>query len=281
MGRVAVEGRERRRVPASVDQTIAASLGADPALLPVLDYLLQDVDVLGPDPQQIVGMLRPLRLSGAQTALDLGCGKGTVATALAVELGLHVTGIDAFAPFIDECRTRASAMGVGGACLFEAMDIRRLVGRLPRFDVVLLLAGGGVFGDDRETVSALRTFAEPGGFMVIGDLSGAAGPGVAPVELDRVVQALTAWGDHLVGERHGLSHEALAERAVAARRVARRARELMRLYPGLAATMWEFVDGFGGGSGGASAPQTSTVWLLRRAADAGLEQEDQLARHHA
>lgn len=270
---------------ASVDQSIAQSLGADPALLPILDYLMQDVEVMGPDPEQIVGMVRPLKLSGARTVLDLGCGKGTVATALAAELGLHVTGIDAFEPFIEECRVRASALGVGDACLFEAMDMRRLVGRLPRFDVVMLLACGGVFGDSHDTIRALRTFVRPKGFLLIGDCYGAAADGLVGITgHEDAVRAVANSGDDLVSERHGSTQDSQTHRVLAAKVMARRARELMRLYPGLAATMWEFVESFGGGVAGDSLVVTPTVWLVRRGDDDtadDAEPEDAHARTRA
>ena len=231
---------------AHVDDLIAGSLDADPVLMPVLDYLLQDIEVLGGDPEQIVGMIRPLKLAGGiRLVLDLGCGKGVVATALAAKLGLHVTGIDAFQPFIDEARARASAMGILDQCLFEVADMRQLVNRLPPFDVVLFVACGRVFGDMQQTISALRTFVRPRGFIVIGDLcriNGAAGANPDIPDHETVATALTSHGDRIVMEKHGLTQESEEAGAHAARVLERRARELMRLYPGLHASMWEYIE---------------------------------------
>jgi cyclopropane fatty-acyl-phospholipid synthase-like methyltransferase len=231
---------------AHVDDLIAGSLDADPVLMPVLDYLLQDIEVLGGDPEQIVGMVRPLMMAGGvRLVLDLGCGKGVVATALAAELGLHVTGIDAFQPFVDEARTRASAMGIHDQCLFEVADMRQLVNRLPPFDIVLFVACGRIFGDMQQTISALRTFVRPRGFIVIGDLcriNGVAGANPEIPDHEAVASALISHGDRIVMEKHGLTQEAEETTAHATRVLERRARELMRLYPGLHASMWEYIE---------------------------------------
>lgn len=231
---------------AQVDDLIANSLGADPVLMPVLDYLLQDIEVLGGDPQQIVGMVRPLRMAGGvRLVLDLGCGKGVIATALAAELGLHVTGIDAFQPFIDEARARASVMGIGEQCLFEIADMRQLINRLPPFDIVLYVACGRIFGDMQQTIAALRTFLRPGGFILIGDVcrvNGVAGANPDIPDHQAVAAALMSHGDRIVMEKHGLTQEAEEAGAQASRILERRAREVMRLYPGLHASIWEYVE---------------------------------------
>lgn len=265
---------------ADIDEMIAASLDADPALMPVLDYLLQDVDTLGGDPGQIVGMLRPLAMTGkVRLVLDLGCGKGTIATALAADLGLHVTGIDAFAPFIEEARARAAAMGVADRCLFRAADMRRAVGRLPAFDAVLLIDCGGVFGDFASTSAALRTLTRPGGFMVVaetcrlggsggaspgGALAGAAPPAVV-ADHDTVASGLTAHGDHIVMEKHGHTLEAADESQRAGRMLERRAEELMSLYPGLHAPMRAYVDAYRRrGHGNDEETVVPTIWIVQK-----------------
>ena len=231
---------------ALLEELIAGSLDADPVLIPVLDYLLQDIEVLGGDPEQIVGMIRPLKMAGGiRLVLDLGCGKGVIATALAAELGLYVTGVDAFQPFIDEARTRASAMSVGDQCLFEVADMRQLINRLPPFDIVLYVACGRVFGDMEQTITALRTFVRPRGFIVIGDVcrvNGAAGSNPDIPDHEAVAAALTSHGDRIVAEKHGLTQESVDINRHATQVLERRARELMRLYPGLHAAMWEYIE---------------------------------------
>jgi SAM-dependent methyltransferase len=253
---------------ALLDDLIASSLDANPVLMPVLDYLLQDIEVLGGDPEQIVGMIRPLKMAGGiRLVLDLGCGKGVVATALAAELGLYVTGVDAFPPFIDEARTRASAMGILDQCLFEVADMRQLINRLPAFDIVLYVACGRVFGDMQQTITALRTFVRPRGFIVIGDVyrvNGAAGVNPDIPDYEAVAAALTSHGDRIVAEKHGLTQESVDVNQLAARVLERRARELMSLYPGLHAAMWEYIEAHRH-IGAAKGSLVPALWIVQKA----------------
>jgi SAM-dependent methyltransferase len=254
---------------ALLEDLIAGSLDADPVLMPVLDYLLQDIEVLGGDPEQIVGMIRPLKMAGAiRLVLDLGCGKGAVATALASELGLYVTGIDAFPPFIDEARARASAMGMGDQCMFEVADMRQLVNRLPPFDIVLYVACGRVFGDIQQTITTLRTFVRPRGFIVIGDVcrvNGAAGINPDIPDHETAATALTSHGDRIVMEKHGLTQESEDAAQHAARVLERRARELMRLYPGLHASMWEYIEGHWHDRAKRQGSLVPALWVVQKA----------------
>ncbi len=64
--------------------------------------------------------------------LDLGCGKGAVAIAMARALGCRVTGIDACAPFIEKARERASALGAADRGRFRGGDIQIAVWLLRR-----------------------------------------------------------------------------------------------------------------------------------------------------
>ncbi len=254
---------------ANVDEMIAVSLDADPVLIPILDYLLQDIEILGGDPAQIVAMIRPLKMAGGvRLVLDLGCGKGTVATALAAELGLHVTGIDAFQPFIDEARARAAAMGIGDQCLFEVADMRQLINRLPAFDLVMFIACGRVFGDMQETISALRTFVRPRGFIVISDLcrvNGVTGAKRDIPDHEAVAAALTSHGDRIVMEKHGVTQETEEVDAYAVRVLERRARELMRLYPGLHASMWEYIEAQRRDRSAQRGSLVPAVWIVQKA----------------
>ena len=260
---------------APLEDLIAGSLDANPVLMPVLDYLLQDIEVLGGDPEQIVAMIRPLKMAGGmRLVLDLGCGKGVIATALAAELGLYVTGVDAFQPFIDEARARASAMGILDQCLFEVADMRQLINRLPEFDIVLYVACGRVFGDMHQTIAALRTFVRPRGFIVIGDVyrvNGAAGVSPDIPDCEAVAAALTSHGDRVVAEKHGLTQESVDVNQRAAQVLERRARELMRLYPGLHAAMWEYIEAYRH-DGVAAGSLVPALWIVQKA-DNGADQD--------
>lgn len=277
-----------------IDESIARSFGTHPVLMPVIDDLLRDVALLGFPVDPVIGLLRPLKLKGARTVLDLGCGKGTLAAALARELDLNVTGVDAHAPFLVEARQRAKFMGVTdtgnggvapsvapnadptngdaapvhGRCRFVESDIRLLAGRLPAVDVVLFLACRDIFGHVRETVAALRRLVHSGGFMVLDHDYALKTDGAAVDALDHeaLVAALTAAGDRIVMEKHGRSHETMELANASIRAVERRARELLRTYPGVAGTVWEWIEterraialhATGG-------PLIPSIWVLQR-----------------
>jgi SAM-dependent methyltransferase len=244
----------------SVDESIARSLAADPVLLPVLDYLLQDVDLLGGDPEAVVAMLRPLAGRTARTVLDLGCGKGAIAAALARDSGFLVTGIDAYQPFIDDAQRRAGAMQVADRCLFHVADMRHLPGRLPRFDVVLLVACGPVWGGIGDTLAALLELVRPGGHVVVDSSVDAGGGGAAGHE--EMLDAVAVAGGRMVDCRHGRSPASAEAVTDAARFIERRARELMRLYPGLGGSMWEYVAAR---RAAAMTLSTPTLWLAATA----------------
>jgi Methylase involved in ubiquinone/menaquinone biosynthesis len=81
-----------------IAREIARTLETEPRLLPVLPDLLADLDELGTSAEEIVSALRRGGVPRGGRALDLGCGKGAVAVALAERLGLAVEGVDAFPP---------------------------------------------------------------------------------------------------------------------------------------------------------------------------------------
>ena len=68
-------------MPQDIDRQIAESLDATPELLPFLPELL--ADWTSSRPEEVLRFLEPLELPPTTRALDLGCGKGVVALALA------------------------------------------------------------------------------------------------------------------------------------------------------------------------------------------------------
>lgn len=247
-----------------LDDSIARSLDADPVLLPVLEYLLQDLDMLGAVPSQIVEMLHPLVGGAPATAIELACGKGAVSLALAERLGFLVTGIDAYAPFVEEALAAAAGRGLSERCRFHCADVRALSGRLPACDVVLLLSAGAIFGGAAETVAALRCFVRPGGLIVVEDAYATAPDDPLP-DYDAIVAGLTAGGEAIVAEWCGQVPEGAAFEARAVQAIERRVREMVRLYPGLAASMAEYVATQRREAARLGDDLIPAVWVLRTA----------------
>jgi SAM-dependent methyltransferase len=184
----------------------------DIRLLPVLPSLLVDLSELGPSPDQIVSAFQAVGVEPESLVLDLGCGKGAVAVALAERLGLRVEGIDAFPPFLRSARALAEERGVASRCSFRKGDIREVLGKEGQYDAVLLVSVGPVAGDYEQTVAGIRTLVRKGGHIVIEDgfladdiaqLPGADGYSSRSETLRR----LTACGDELVREVQSSAEE--------------------------------------------------------------------------
>ena len=184
---------------------VAASLDATPDLLPCLPDLLAGLDNLGGDPSQVVELLQSLGLGEHSQAVDLGCGKGSIAIALAAAFGMRVVGVDAMAAFVAEAERRAQNEGVAHLCSFRCGDLRALEADRP-FDVALLVAVGWPFGTTADTMAAVRQRVCSGGWIVIDDAVLAPGipqgpPGYEDYRDAQATRAeLTACGDRVVRE---------------------------------------------------------------------------------
>lgn len=176
----------------------------DAALLPYATELLSDFEELGSDSGLIVEVVRSLGLPAASFAVDLGCGKGANAIALASRLGFQVLGIELHTPFLEHCVRAAESAGVSERCTLRAGDIVKLAGNIEPVDLALLAALGDTLGPLDETMGVLRKYVKPGGFIVISDAflreDGCTEfpgfEGYAGIEETR--KRLTAWGDEIV-----------------------------------------------------------------------------------
>ena len=193
----------------TADEMVAYALEAPPELLPFLPELLADLEELGSDAEQIAHIVRDLGLPGGATVVDLGCGKGATARAIAAATGHRVLGIDLFEPFVVHATITAAAAGLSHLCEFRHGDVRALAGTLPPADVVIYAALGDVLGDPAETMATIRRYARPGGTILVSDvfLRDASSPAASSFPgfehyrtRAETVAALTACGDRLVGE---------------------------------------------------------------------------------
>jgi len=188
-----------------LDESVAQAMETDVRLLPFLPELLRDLWELGTSADQIVTALESVGVEPDSTVIDLACGKGAVAVALAERLSVRVEGVDGFPPFLQAARSLAVERGVGDRCRFERGDIRKLLGQEGQYDVALLLSVGPVSGDHERTIAGLRRQVRRGGYFVIEDgfladgvanLPGAEGYAGYPETLRR----LTACGDVVARE---------------------------------------------------------------------------------
>lgn len=109
---------------------------------------------------------RALRLRRGQKVLDVPCGAGRTAVALA-KLGLEVTGVDLRPNFVNRARRRFRKEGLAGT--FRAMDMRRITFTKEFHAVVNWFGSFGYFSDE-ENLDVVLRFARalrPGGRVLI------------------------------------------------------------------------------------------------------------------
>ncbi len=145
------------------------TLGASAALAPHLPFLYADANGLGSDIDAVLDLLAAHATDTFSTALDLGCGKGDVAIAIAKRFGWRVTGIDACKPFIETASVEAERAGVRQLCTFHVGDILRLDDKPAPADVVLCLDLGAIRGDHSSTIRWLSGFVAPEGLLLYAD----------------------------------------------------------------------------------------------------------------
>ncbi len=135
--------------------------------------------------QEVAFLWDALGLEAGDRVLDVGCGPGRHALALA-RRGAEVTGVDISATFVDLAREAAAAEGL--ACTFEVADAAEALpppesaapGAAPEsargFDAVISLCQGG-FGLPRDEADDLAVFeavvraAKPGGAVAVSAFS--------------------------------------------------------------------------------------------------------------
>jgi cyclopropane fatty-acyl-phospholipid synthase-like methyltransferase len=255
-----------------LSDAVARSLDAHAALLPFLSELLADLEELGTSADDVVDVLRPLGLPASTRAIDLGCGKGAVAVALAEELGFRVTGIDGFAPFVDDAQRVARARGVEARCEFRVGDLRQAVDSAGQFDVALLMAVGPVFGNMEQTIGALRRCVRPGGYMVIEDvyldeqtqLQHVPEAYAEYAGREETLRRLQAHGDQLVAEQLFPHSEVEAVNAENTAKIRRRAEKLSAEQPHLAELFAGYVATQEDECEALEGPLIGAIWVLKR-----------------
>lgn len=119
-----------------------------------------------------------LRLEPDCRVLDVGCGPGRHALALAAR-GAEVTGVDISEEFVSLAREAAGEAGVDDRCRFEVGDARALQARAS-FDAVISLCQGGfglpgtaarALADDAAVFDGMVAALRPGGRLALSAFS--------------------------------------------------------------------------------------------------------------
>ncbi len=171
-------GRPSAADPPIADPPIADPPIADPPIAdpPIADHWFEGVaDHLGAaylrysftkgTRQEVDFLVAALSLGRGDRVLDVGCGPGRHAHALA-ERGIEVHGIDISRRFVELARAEAPA-----GATFERLDARTLA-FVEEFDVAICLCQGAfglmtVDGDDESVLAAMSRSLRPGGRLAL------------------------------------------------------------------------------------------------------------------
>lgn len=252
--------------PHALTEAVRSLDGHDDRLLGFLPYLLQDLWSIGSDPEIIRGLLEcHAPAPSTLRVLDLGCGKGAVAVALAQAFGCRVEGIDAMAAFIAEARRQAERMGVASLCEFTVGDLRSFLDSKRDFDVAIWGAVGPLLGSMAKTLERIRPCVRSGGLLVVDDAYAEdCGPAVPTYPTRSALHAaFSRAGWAVVEERPGGGANP-EENAGMTDRIRQRASELAHLNPDLAHVFEAYVGAQERECEALEARLVCSTWLLRR-----------------
>lgn len=260
-----------RRTAKRLDRTavsVAASVDAPPSLYPLLPELFAGLESLGSRPRQVVSLLRQHSIPRTPRTLDLACGKGSVALALARSFNARVLGVDACGPFIDHARERAAALRVEDRTLFEVGDVHAFLEGKPkprdRFDVALMLN----FLPASEAAPLLRRWVKPGGVYLIDDAVRAAR--TSDPEFDSVstarelANAISRTGDTILAMRITSPATYLRMEARLFTVIRRNIARLIPRHPELADDLREYRLRQRESAALLAGPLRGAIWLVRR-----------------
>lgn len=257
----------------SFDELLAWSMDAEPDLLPFLPRIFADMEELGARSREVLQILRPVGLPESARVLDLGCGKGAIALALAQEFDCVLHAIDGMPAFIDHAEQRAEAVGVGDQCVFAEGDVRNAVLQSRDYDLVCLLALGDILGTAEETVAALRACVKPGGLILIDDAylrDGVAVPEdvVNCFDHQTTLELLCSSGDEIVAELVIDGPDTEAHYRSMTAKIAARVATLVEEHPGAEELLNGYVRRQEDEVEVLTGPLVGAMWLIRRSAGA-------------
>jgi ubiquinone/menaquinone biosynthesis C-methylase UbiE len=127
-------------------------------------YAVSEVHRAAPD---LDALVEAAGLTGVERALDVGCGPGHTALALAPRAA-SVLGIDLSEAMLEQARRLAAERGIGNV-LFRRADVERLPFADASFDVVASRQSAHHYGDVRAALAELARVLRPGGRLLVLD----------------------------------------------------------------------------------------------------------------
>jgi len=137
-------------------------------------------------------LISPFLPASPATAVDLGCGTGSLALLIAGH-GLRVTGLDISTRMLDRARAKASAEGI-------ELDLVHGDAAAPpfapgSFDVVIARHVLWSFDDQDAVLARWTELLAPGGRLLLIEGSWSTGAGLSATECRRLVLRHRAWAD--------------------------------------------------------------------------------------
>jgi SAM-dependent methyltransferase len=138
------------------------------------ERFIERLELRGKDPTFVAyreAYLELIDLPRAATVLDLGCGTGVVARAIAARDGFTgtVTGIDLSDDFIATAETFAAADGVSDRVQFAVGDAHQLDFRAASFDTVIAHTLVSHVRDPLAVLAEAARVVRPGGYVAVFD----------------------------------------------------------------------------------------------------------------
>ena len=238
----------------NLETIVAASLDADEELYPFLPELFRDLDEIGVRTCHVLEILQQAQIKQGDHVLDLGCGKGAIARAIAESFGATVHGYDAVEAFVEDAQRHPTSKG---SCHFDVMDIRKLDKQPEDFALVCLLAMGDIMGQLPDAIYRLRQQVAPGGYILIDDAFIPEPENYDPSYFENcyghaaTVERLTQHGDELIAEKQ-------IDGAV------QRAQALALSNPQMADAIVEYAERQSQELALMDGPVVGALWLLRR-----------------
>lgn len=128
-----------------------------------------EFDYLTPGAEDTVGLIREhFGITNESLLLEIACGKGTTAVALAGEYGCSIVGVDFHPAFAKYAAARARERGLDPSINFVRGDGGVLPVRDGAFDGAICIGGPSIVGTER-CLAAMQRALKPGSMIGISD----------------------------------------------------------------------------------------------------------------
>ncbi len=248
--------------------SVTASLGVPRRLAPFLPDLFRGFTSLGSRPQRLVTAFARAGIGPRSRVLDLACGKGALAVALAARTGCRVVGVDAYAPFLEQARTLSRRHATARRCAFIVGDVRSPpLAPDALFDGAIMV---GLLGAGR-AASLLRRWTRPGGVYLLDDAVRAPGVRAAAFRavpaLEEARRVIERRGDAVVREIALAQSFTPAHKRRTRRALVANARRVARAHPHMATLLEEFLDQQHAAEHALTRSLCPMAWVVRRGAN--------------